>query len=70
MTNNATGQPIKGFTLRVKVNRVTHKLVTDVDGQVSVSTADLAPGNYTVTVTFKGGTKYYPTTETLVIEKI
>ena len=64
LTNNATNQPIKGFTLRVNLNGKTTKLVTDANGQVSLSTADLAPKTYPVTVTFNGGTKYYPTTTT------
>ncbi|WP_405304673.1 hypothetical protein, partial [Methanobrevibacter sp.] len=59
LTNNATGQTIKGYTLKVKLHGETYKLVTDVNGQVRVSAADLTPGTiYTVGVTFNGGTKY------------
>lgn len=69
LINDVTGQPIKGFTLRVNLNGVTYKLVTDANGQVSVSTADLAPGTYTAVVTFLGGTKYYPSNATVTIVK-
>ena len=69
LINDVTGQPIKGFTLRVNLNGVTYKLGTDANGQVSVSTADLAPGTYTAVVTFLGGTKYYPSNATVTIVK-
>ena len=59
LTNNATGQAIKGFTIHIKLHGESYSLVTDANGQVSVSTADLTPGTiYTVTATFNGGTKY------------
>ena len=67
LTNDATGQPIKGFTLRVKLDGVTYKLVTDANGQVKLSTADLAQGTYTATVTFNGGTKYNPSSTSIQV---
>ena len=62
LENNNTGKAIKGFTLRVNLDGELYKLVTDADGQVSISTAELAPGNYPVTVDFVQTTKYYGST--------
>ena len=62
LENNNTGKAIKGFTLRVNLDGELYKLVTDADGQVSISTTELAPGNYPVTVDFVQTTKYYGST--------
>ena len=68
LTNNVTGQAIKGYTVRIKLAGETHKLVTDANGQVRLSTADLTPGTiYTVTATFKETTKYYGSKSTVKV---
>ena len=68
--DNATGQPIAGATVSVKVNGVLTKVKTDSSGQAIVSTADLAPGTYTATVSYNGGTRYNPskTTEKITVK--
>lgn len=65
LTNDATGQPIKGATVAVVLNNVRNNLKTDNNGQVKVSTNNLAPDVYPATVSYAGNAKYNSTKTTL-----
>ena len=65
LINNVTGQPIKGGTVRFNVDGVKYTVKSDAKGQAKISTADLAPGTYTATVSYKGNTKYNPSATTV-----
>ena len=67
---NANGVPLSANVI-VNLNGVNYALKSNSDGQVNVSTADLAPGNYAATILYKGNSKYNPsnTTANVVINK-
>ena len=67
LTNNVTGQPIKGATVRLTINDQKYSAKTNEDGQAEFSTANLAPGNYTGTVYYLGNSKYNPVSTTVDI---
>ena len=51
----------------VTLNGVKYTLKSNSQGQISISTADLAPGEYTATITYKGNSKYKPTSTTIKV---
>jgi len=53
--------------LNVDLNGKTYTAKTDSNGQISVSTADLAPGTYTATISYKGSSNYKATSTTAKI---
>ena len=67
LVNNVTGAPIKGANVVVKVAGETYKVKIEADGQGVVSLADVVPGAYVATVSYKGGAKYYPADTTVDI---
>jgi len=60
---NEHGKPLV-VTLNVNLNGKTFTAKTDSNGQISVSTADLAPGTYTATISYKGSNNYEATSTT------
>ena len=70
LTNTATGQVIKGGTAGIVVNGARNIIKTDTNGQAIISTADFEPGEYTITSSYSGNTKYAATSETKTIVKI
>ncbi len=60
---NAEGVPLSA-NIVISLNNVNYAMKTNSKGQASVSTADLAPGEYTATITYKGNSKYNPSTTT------
>ncbi len=56
--DNATGAPIVGADVIFTINGNNNTVKTDSEGQAKVSTADLAPGNYTAIISFNGNTLY------------
>ncbi|WP_405304196.1 beta strand repeat-containing protein [Methanobrevibacter sp.] len=60
LIDNDTGKTLARGNIIVKLAGITYKGKTDAKGQFRVSTADLAPGTYTATVTYKGTIKYTP----------
>ena len=56
---NAEGVPLSA-NIVVTINGVDYALKTNSNGQASISTADLTPGEYTATVVYKGNSKYNP----------
>ncbi len=60
---NAEGVPLSA-NMVVSLNGVDYALKSNSKGNVAVSTADLAPGEYTATITYKGNSKYNPSTTT------
>ena len=63
---NAEGTPLSA-NLVVNLNGVDYTLKSNSKGNVAVSTADLAPGKYTATITYKGNSKYNPSTTTAMV---
>ena len=67
LVNNVTGDPLKGAVVIVNINGSNNKVSIDSTGQGKLSVADLAPGSYDASVTYKGGTKYYPADTSLEV---
>ena len=65
LTNNVTGQPIKGAYIVIKLAHETFKVKTNSTGQATLSTADIAPGSYVATVSYKGSAHYLPSNTTV-----
>ena len=70
LTNNATGQVIKGGTVGIVINNVRSIIKTDLNGQAKVSVADLEVNSYSVFSSYSGNTKYAATSETKTFVKI
>ena len=66
---NAEGVPLSA-NMVILLNGVEYALKSNSKGQISVSTADLAPGEYTTTITYKGNSKYAPSTTTAKVTVI
>ena len=68
---NADGVPLSANVV-VTLNGVDYALKSNSKGQVSVSTADLAVGEYNATVVYKGNSKYNASSATakVVVEKL
>ena len=60
---NEHGKPLV-VSLNVKLNGKTYTVRTDSNGQMNVSTANLDPGTYTATISYKGSKNYNPTNTT------
>ena len=63
---NSKGTPLRANII-ININGKNHALKTNSKGQASISTADLKPGEYTATITYKGNSKYYPSNATAKI---
>ena len=63
---NEHGKPLV-VNLNVDLNGKTYTAKTDSNGQISVSTADLAPGTYTAAISYKGSSNYKATSTTAKI---
>ena len=59
------GQPLCGVNVIVSINGMNSTYSTNDDGQVIVPMGDLAPGTYTVTVSYKGNEMYNPSSASL-----
>ena len=70
LTNNQTGQPIKGATVVFNINGVKTALKTDKLGQVKISVADLDLGQNSISSSYGGNSKYSKTTANINIFKI
>jgi hypothetical protein len=72
LQNATSGKGLINANVIVNIGGVDYALKTNSKGQVEVSTADLAPGNYSVTVTYKGNSKYdaFTTTANLEVSKM
>ena len=62
LENSKTGNAVSGANLQVNLNGITTPVKTNSKGQTTVSTADLAPGAYDVTISYNGNAKYSPIT--------
>ena len=65
LINNESGKGLKGAVVVVKFNNQKFTVDIDENGQGKLSTALLNPGNYTVSVLYRGGNKYYSSNITL-----
>jgi antitoxin component YwqK of YwqJK toxin-antitoxin module len=63
---NEHGKPLV-VDLKVGLNGKTYTVKTDSNGQMNVSTADLEPGTYIATISYKGSSNYNPTSTTATI---
>ena len=63
---NAEGTPLSA-NIVINLNGVNYALKTNSKGQASVSTKDLEPGEYKATVTYKGNSKYAPSSATVKV---
>jgi hypothetical protein len=67
LTNAISGKALNGANVAVRLDGVDYALKTNSKGQVKVSTADLAIGTYTATVSYKGNAKYNPAKASVVV---
>ena len=72
VTNAVGGNGLVGATVLVNIDGTSHVLRTDSKGQINMSTSYLTPGNYTITISYNGNSKYYSSgaTVNVVINKI
>ena len=66
-----SGEPLKGANVIVNLAGERYKVYINAEGQGKLSLADLALGNYTATVSYRGSAKYRPssTTADIVVNK-
>ena len=60
---NEHGKPLV-VTMKVELDGKTFSARSDSNGQINVSTADLAPGSYVAKISYKGSSNYNPTNTT------
>ena len=60
LTSEFNDQPVRGSNIAVAIDGVNSTLKTDYNGQVKVSTANLASGTHNADAYYKGTTKYNP----------
>ena len=70
LTNNQTGQAIKGATVVFNINGVKTAFKTDKLGQVKISVAELDLGLNSISSSYGGNSKYSKTTANINIFKI
>ena len=70
LTNNQTGQAIKGANVVFTVNGVKTTIKTDKLGQVKISVADLDIGTWSISSSYGGNSKYAKSTASINIVKI
>ncbi|WP_406532741.1 Ig-like domain-containing protein [Methanobrevibacter sp.] len=68
---NAEGTPLSA-NIVINLNGIDYAMKTDSKGHGVVSTANLTPGEYTATVTYKGNSRYGPsnTTAKVTVNKL
>ena len=59
-----TGEGISNAEVTIKLGNLTKTLITDKNGQVSLTTKGLAPNKYVATITFAGNDAYKPSSRT------
>ena len=65
--NDDTGAPLKGASVVVKVDGTTYKVKINSAGEGVLSLADLAPGIYDATATYKGSAKYVSSSDAVEV---
>ena len=65
--DDSTGSPLKGANVVVNVLGTNHNVRISSAGYGVYSLADLAPGSYTISVTYKGNAKYASSNKSLII---
>ncbi len=70
LTNNQTGQAIKGANVVFTINGVKTTIKTDKLGQVKISVADLDIGTWSISSSYGGNSKYAKSTASINIVKI
>ena len=70
--NDENGSAISGSKVKFVLGALSKTLITDADGQVSLSTDAVIPGNYTAEITFEGDEIYAEssTTAKVTIDKL
>ena len=69
VTNNQTGQAIKGANVVFTINGVKTTIKTDKFGQVRISVADLNIGTWLISSSYGGNSKYAKSTASITIIK-
>ncbi len=69
LTNNQTGQAIKGANVVFTINGVKTTIKTDKLGQVKISVADLDLGTWLISSSYGGNSKYDKSTASITIIK-
>jgi hypothetical protein len=64
---NSEGKALNSANVVVNLDGADYALKTNSKGQAKLSTADLAPGTYTATVSYKGNSKYAPAVATAIV---
>ena len=66
------GNAIKGANVTVKLAGISRTLITDSDGQVSLSTDNIVPDSYIADISFSGDMKHYAssTTARVTVNKV
>ena len=67
LVDEFTGAPLKGANVVVNIDGNNYNVKITSTGQGRLSLAELAPGSYTVTASYKGNTKYNAVSTTDVI---
>ena len=67
LTNMDTGKGISGAYVVFNINNVNYKVKTDSSGQAKLAVPSLDSGTYRVTATYKGNTKYEPSSASIDI---
>ena len=67
LTNAATGKAISNINIVFKLNDVKHTVKTDSKGQAKLSTNGLNLGNYNVTISYAGNSKYLSSSKSVNI---
>ena len=63
---NAYGNPLSVYVV-VNINGVNYNELADSNGQITLSTKNLASGTYTATITYNGNGNYNPTSTTATV---
>ncbi|WP_405303374.1 C1 family peptidase, partial [Methanobrevibacter sp.] len=65
LTNNATGDSVKGANVVFTIKTKSYNVKTDLNGQAKLITLNLGLGENTATATYNGNVKYNPSTTTI-----
>ena len=68
LTNSVTGKPVVNAYMQVEINGVTKTVKSDSKGQISIDTSDLGLTSYDVKISYRGNSKYTPSSTTTAID--
>ena len=68
LTNSATGNPIVNAYMQVEINGANYTVKSDSKSQISIDTSDLGLTSYDVKISYRGNSKYTPSSATVAID--